>query len=442
SVLGACVYIYPQKQITVKYGAELNLSKKLCKSKKPREETEQQKKKKNRMGFWILLQVASMPVIQVLIIGVLGAFLATDYINVLHADARKYLNKVVFTVFTPSLMFAILSKTVTFEDIISWWFMPVNIGLTMVFGGALGWVVVKVLRPKPHLEGLLIATCAAGNYGNLLLIVVPAICKEDGTPFGDHASCGSIGLSYASFSAAVLGAIYIWTCAYQLVRTSAVKFKALQEEEDSAYVSKLPNPDLEGTTTHLLTGQDNSGTYLEDNKTGVVAVLHRILHELTAPPTLSTILGFLFGATPFLRNLIVGEAAPLRVVQDSITLLGDGTIPSITLILGGNLTQGLRSSTIKPLMIVGVVCVRYVFLPVIGICVIKAAASLGLLPSDPLFAYVLMLQYSIPPAMNIGTMTQLFDVAQEECSVIFLWTYLFAAIALTLWSTVYLWILS
>ncbi|CAN1828987.1 Protein PIN-LIKES 5 [Linum perenne] len=77
-------------------------------------------------------------------------------------------------------------------------------------------------------------------------------------------------------------------------------------------------------------------------------------------------------------------------------------------------------------MIVGVVCVRYVFLPVIGICVIKAAASLGFLPSDPLFAYVLML----------------FDVAQEECSVIFLWTYLFAAIALTLWSTVYLWILS
>ncbi|CAN0878556.1 Protein PIN-LIKES 7 [Linum grandiflorum] len=392
------------------------------------------------MGFLTLLQVASMPVIQVLIIGVLGAVLATDYINVLHADARKYLNKVVFTVFTPSLMFAILSKTVTFGDIVSWWFMPVNIGLTMVFGGLLGWVVVKLLRPKPHLEGLLIATCATGNYGNLLLIVVPAICKEDGTPFGDHATCGAIGLSYASFSAA-LGSIYIWTCAYQLVRKSAVKFKELKDEEEAA--SKLPNPDLEGT--QLLTG-DDALPLVEigeaSKPTGIVAVLHQILHELTAPPTLSSILGFVFGATPFLRNLIIGEGAPLRVVQDSIALLGDGTIPSITLILGGNLTQGLRSSSIKPLMIVGVVCVRYVFLPVIGICVIKAAASLGLLPSDPLFAYVLMLQYSIPPAMNIGTMTQLFGVAQEECSVIFLWTYMFAAIALTLWSTVYLWMLS
>lgn len=39
-------------------------------------------------------------------------------------------------------------------------------------------------------------------------------------------------------------------------------------------------------------------------------------------------------------------------------------------------------------------------------------------------------------------MTQLFDVGQEECSVLFLWTYLVAAAALTAWSTVYMWILS
>lgn len=39
-------------------------------------------------------------------------------------------------------------------------------------------------------------------------------------------------------------------------------------------------------------------------------------------------------------------------------------------------------------------------------------------------------------------MTQLFDVAQEECSVLFLWTYLVAALALTFWSTIYMWNLS
>lgn len=81
-------------------------------------------------------------------------------------------------------------------------------------------------------------------------------------------------------------------------------------------------------------------------------------------------MGFIFGAITWLRNLLIGDNAPLRVIQDSIKLLGyviklkpmfslcsfycfiktltdglevvcrDGTIPCITLILGGNLIQG------------------------------------------------------------------------------------------------------
>ena len=43
----------------------------------------------------------------------------------------------------------------------------------------------------------------AGNLGNLLLIVVPAVCNQEGSPFGDSRVCSSVGLSYASFSMAV-----------------------------------------------------------------------------------------------------------------------------------------------------------------------------------------------------------------------------------------------
>jgi len=42
----------------------------------------------------------------------------------------------------------------------------------------------------------------------------------------------------------------------------------------------------------------------------------------------------------------------------------------------------------------------------------------------------------------VGTMAQLFDVGNEECSVILLWAYSAAAIALTAWSTFLLWLLS
>lgn len=42
--------------------------------------------------------------------------------------------------------------------------MPINVGLTFLIGGALGWLAVKLLKPGLHLEGLVIATCAAGSY--------------------------------------------------------------------------------------------------------------------------------------------------------------------------------------------------------------------------------------------------------------------------------------
>ncbi|KAF5753111.1 auxin efflux carrier family protein [Tripterygium wilfordii] len=420
------------------------------------------------MGFLTLFEVASMPILQVLLISALGAFMATEYCNLLPATTRKSLNKIVFIVFTPSLMFASLAKTVTLQDIISWWFMPVNIGLTFLFGGILGWILVKIMKPTPYLEGLVIATCSSGNLGNLLLIIVPAICNEAGSPFGDRAACSSVGLSYASFSMA-LGGFYIWTYTYHLIRTSSVKFKATEE------VLKEPNKDLDATQeTHLLkAGEEDqeqvaivvasSGKSTEDTEKQAIVpresasqsdkeqesfwsklggIVHMIVEELLAPPTIAAIIGFVFGAVTWLRNLIIGETAPLRVIQDSVKLLGDGTIPCITLILGGNLTQGLRSSRIRPWIIIGVVLVRYIVLPAIGIWVVKGASQLGFLPSDRLFHFVLMVQFTLPPAMNIGTMTQLFDVGQEECSVLFLWTYLVAALALTVWSTIYMWILS
>lgn len=400
----------------------------------------------------------------------LGAVMAAEYLNLLPADARKSLNKIVFMVFTPSLMFASLAKTVTLDEIISWWFMPVNIGLTFLFGAILGSIAVKLVKPRPHLEGLVIATCSSGNLGNLLLIIVPAICKEDGSPFGDHNTCSTIGLSYASFSMA-LGGFYIWTYTFHLIKNSARKYEA----EKVARVETVtePNKDLDAdeksqlleanAEEHVSVSVDSAEPTEDDVEnqnivsqgssfkskernasflTKLFEIFYQILEELMAPPTLAAIIGFIFGAITWLKNLIIGDNAPFHVIQDSIALLGDGTIPCITLILGGNLTQGLRKARLKPMVIVAVICVRYILLPGIGIGVVKAASHFGFLPSDPLYHFVLLIQYTLPPAMNIGTMTQLFDVAQEECSVLFLWTYLIAVLSLTVWSTVFMWILT
>ena len=62
----------------------------------------------------------------------------------------------------------------------------------------------------------------------------------------------------------------------------------------------------------------------------------------------------------------------------------------------------MRKSNLSPSVVVAVITVRYVVLPVIGIGVVKGAFEIGLLPPDPLFNYVLMTQFTLPPAMNIG----------------------------------------
>ncbi|KAI4330422.1 hypothetical protein MLD38_028712 [Melastoma candidum] len=412
------------------------------------------------MGFWSLLGVASMPILQVLMISLLGASMASRRWDLLSVDARNSLNKVVFVVFTPSIVFASIVKAVTFQDIISWWFMPVNIGIIFLIGGFLGWLLVKLTRPEPYLEGLIVASCSAANLGNLPIIIIPAICANEGSPFGDRATCRAAGIAYASFSMA-LGGFYIWTHTYQLIRTSSLRYKQLCAAGEAS--SKASDTECGGTASDLLKEKEREESSIhkplmtnstEDTESRtqdeermsiwakVTSPLQQVLKELMSPPSLSAGVGFVFGTIPFLKGLLIGEGAPLRVLQDTIALLGDGTIPCMTLILGGNLTQGLRSSKIRRTVVIGVILVRYIILPLIGIGVVMAAGKLGLLAHDPLFHYVLMVQFTLPPAMNIGTMTQLFDVGQEECSVLFLWSYMVAAIALTLWSTVFMWILS
>ncbi|KAL4577798.1 hypothetical protein LXL04_013912 [Taraxacum kok-saghyz] len=204
------------------------------------------------------------------------------------------------------------------------------------------------------------------NLGNILLIIVPAICTEAGSPFGDHSICKSMGLSYSSFSLA-LGSFYIWTYTFQLIKGSSLRY--LKEVEESRLE---PNKESDANEkTCLLTGESQeyidvvvplSYSTSDENKQNQLAIhqvlvtsdekkeeqssckigeiLHKFMEELLSPPNIGSILGMIFGATPWLKKLVMEDDSPLRVIQDSIMLLGDGTLPCITLILGGNLIQG------------------------------------------------------------------------------------------------------
>uniref|UniRef100_M1CVG2 Auxin efflux carrier family protein n=2 Tax=Solanum tuberosum TaxID=4113 RepID=M1CVG2_SOLTU len=130
------------------------------------------------------------------------------------------------------------------------------------------------------------------------------------------------------------------------------------------------------------------------------------LKKLLAPSTCGAIAGFVVGLIPQIRNAVIGDAAPLHVIQDTALILGDGAVPLLTLIMGGNLLKGLRVSVVPKSILAGIIVVKYIAMPVIGIGVVKGASWLGLVHDDPLYKFVLLLHFALPPAMNIGKLIQ------------------------------------
>ncbi|KAM1484171.1 hypothetical protein TB2_035402 [Malus domestica] len=371
-----------------------------------------------------LFVMASIPVLKVLLITALGLYLALDRVNILGEVTRKNLNTVVFYVFSPALVGSNIAQTITYQSMVKMWFMPVNILITFVIGSMLGWLLIQLTRPPAHLRGLVLGCCAAGNLGMMLLVIVPAVCIEKGSPFGASDVCHMYAMGYASLSMAI-GAVYLWSYVYNIVRISSRR-----GTQDSNQSSERSSTSDQATTSGQL-------------KQRIVMVFKTInLKTIFAPASIGALVGFAIGVIPQIRKLLIGDGAPLRVIQDTAYLLGDGAIPALTLIIGGNLLQGLRGSGIQKSLVVGIIVVRYVALPLIGVLVVKGALKFGLVHSDPLYLFVLLLQFSLPPAMNIGIMTQLFGAGENECSVIMLWTYAFASLSLTFWSAAFMWLVA
>nr|XP_027076219.1 protein PIN-LIKES 3-like isoform X1 [Coffea arabica]XP_027076220.1 protein PIN-LIKES 3-like isoform X1 [Coffea arabica]XP_027076221.1 protein PIN-LIKES 3-like isoform X1 [Coffea arabica]XP_027076222.1 protein PIN-LIKES 3-like isoform X1 [Coffea arabica]XP_027076223.1 protein PIN-LIKES 3-like isoform X1 [Coffea arabica] len=432
------------------------------------------------MGFLALFIVALMPVLKTLIVTAVGLFLALEKVDILGATARHHLNNLVFFVFTPALVSSNLAETITMSSLIKLWFMPVNILLTFLIGSALGWVLVKVLRTPQHLHGLVIGCCAAGNLGNLLLIIIPAVCEENDSPFGDSSTCSTNGEAYASLSMAI-GAVFIWTYVYSIVRAYGIRSTGSTINRtnsanggeivtESSLEESLLSKDIETDHSHdtpqpidsiendekvdLLFSSSMHGTNFSASSCTRVPMRKKIKQQLKiwaermnlkmmfAPSTIATIVGLAIGATSPLRKLLIGDSAPLRVIDTSTSMIGDASIPAMTLIVGANLLKGLQRSEVGLGIIIGVQVVRYIAMPLLGILVVKAAVHFGLVGSDSLYQFVLLLQYALPTAMSMGTITQLFEVGERDCSVIMLWNYAVAALALTLWSTYYLWSVS
>ncbi|CAJ1948101.1 unnamed protein product [Sphenostylis stenocarpa] len=330
-----------------------------------------------------------MPNLKVLLITVLGSFLAINRLNILSTSAIDSMNTMVYFVFSPALACSSLASTITLKSLIALWFMPFCIVVTVIVGTALGWLLVKITRVPYHLRGLVLGCCAVGNIGNLPLMVVSAICKEKSNPFGDEHSCHENGMAYASLSLA-LASILVWSFAYNIVRIYSNKEvssvdKVVELKENPTLASESDPKTMSNANNSV--DQHEIETYILPNDGYPIQYC--------------------------------GEEEVNAIPKDNISSYVDWS--------------GLKGEGVKFSLIFGIIVVRNIVLPVLGVATVKGAIHLGLIHHDPLYEFVLLLQFALPPAVAISTSAQLFGSGKGECSIIMLATYSFAAVSLTLW---------
>ena len=70
----------------------------------------------------------------------------------------------------------------------------------------------------------------------------------------------------------------------------------------------------------------------------------------------------------------------------------------------------------KVSLVVGIIVVRCIALPALDVGIIKGAVHFGMINHDPLYQFILLLQYAVPPALNISKLIMI--IVKIHCFIL------------------------
>ncbi|CAJ2671055.1 unnamed protein product [Trifolium pratense] len=394
------------------------------------------------------IKIAVLPIVKVFTMCSLGLLMASKYVNILPASGRRLLNGLVFSLLLPCLIFSQLGQAVTLEKMLDWWFIPMNVVLSSIVGSIIGFIVASIVRPPYPFFKFTIIHIGIGNIGNVPLVLIGALCRDQNNPFGDSLKCSTDGTAYISFGQWV-GAIILYTYVFNMLApppegTFDIDHERLPLKSSTKVDGSTEQAPLlareEGEEEENLVVSSASG------KSKIKLLLAFLydklkLKQILQPPIIASILAMTLGAVPFLKKLIFTPEAPLFFFTDSCMILGEAMIPCILLALGGNLIDGPGSSKLGFRTTAAIVFARLVLVPPVGLGIVTLADKLGFLPADDkMFRFVLLLQHSMPTSVLSGAVANLRGCGREAAAVLF-WVHIFAVISMAGWIVLYLSIL-
>jgi predicted permease len=380
------------------------------------------------MDFWALLLAAVLPIVRVVLIWAIGAVLATKRLGIITPAGRHVMSQLVFNVFSPALLLEKLIKTLTPRAMLLWWPVPFFVALNILIGLCVGFVAGRFLKVGPAL-GVFVACVAIGNYGNLPLVLIPALCTDPHSPLHVVPDCVDTGIAYVMFGAWV-GSLAAWTVAWVIMRPPGtyqdLELNAPAESDTIApgAVSPGPQPPSVGNTPSTPGARRVS-----------------FWARLRQPPLIATALAFIVSAIPGARGVLFDPGGVLRPVGGCLETLSGGTIPMIMLLLGSSLSRGTHPSSLPPSAIAVVVGCRLLLTPVVGMALVFAAEAAQLLdPRDAILRMVVMLHQCTPGAAMLNTIANLHQYEVGTTSLLLFWQYILYAPVLTLYIMAFFWL--
>ncbi|XP_062111053.1 protein PIN-LIKES 2 [Humulus lupulus] len=423
---------------------------------------------------------AMLPLIKLLTLTLFGLVIAHPKIQIIPKATFKLLSKLVFALFLPCLIFSELGESMTLDNLVYWWFIPVNVLISTAVGCILGYLVVIICRPPPQLNRFTIIMTAFGNTGNLPLAVVGSVCHTSDNPFGPH--CNSRGVAYVSFAQWVC-VILVYTLVYHMMEPPLEYYEIVEEEggeiEEELPVTNISRPLLveaewpgieDKETEHSKTpfiarifksissvSQSTLPDVEVDGESGEksprslrclaeprvvrrmrIVVEQTPIKHILQPPTIASLLAIIIGLIPLLKGFFFGYDAPLGFVTNSLEILAAAMVPSVMLILGGMLAEGPNESTLGLRTTIGISVARLLLLPIFGIGIVTLADKLNfLVAGDRMYRFVLLMQYTTPSAILLGAIASLRGYAVKEASALIFWQHLFALFSLSLYIVIY-----
>ena len=338
--------------------------------------------------MFTVLSVSFTAVLRIVLICLAGTWLARR--GVLDRAFCRALSRLILHLMLPCLLISKLSVSASGANLARWALLPVSALLYVAVGFAVGSLIVWAIRPPATVRRLITAATAFGNSGYIPYPLVTALAATAPLLASD-AGAGDRGVAYISVYLLCMSPC-LWGLGYP-------------------YLAQQP-----------------------------LSALRR--EHFLSPPIVSALIGLAIGLLPPLHALFVATGAPLRVVIDAAGVVGDGVIPCALIVLGANLADTPAKTAELPLRTYfGVACGRLLIMPGFGCLYVMTLSRLGLLPPDPMFALVLLLESAVPAATNLMVMCQVHERSESAMAWVLVVNNLLAIVTLSLFGAFFLWLL-